>query len=209
MTDHGTAAYTLGQYNEVQVPILRALPKALEGTDPKQVIPVLQSNGEMLEHELAKAITSVLKPVGETFTLTLWGQTTSISELVELGNYYFFLKDWMTEGRFPLLKHRPVQRTIELVENRLQPFDIFSEFVQRNLERPTYEDALYFGIVYPWEKIKHPVVFLHEPVQGPSGELGVIALTKLPSYARFLNILVIESQMKFPPSCIFAGIRKL
>lgn len=75
MENHGTATYTLGQYNEVQIPILRALPKALEGTDPKQVIPILQSHGEMLESALGKAIASVLKPTGETLTITLWGQT--------------------------------------------------------------------------------------------------------------------------------------
>lgn len=212
MTDHGTAAYTLGQYNEVQIPILRALPKALEGTDPKQVIPVLQSRGEMLESALEKAIASVVKPMGETLMLTLWGQTTSVLELVELGNYGFSLKDLMTDERFPLHKHRPIQRKIELVKftrsNYVQPLDILSEFTHRDLEQPTYEDALYFGILYPMEQTKHPVVFLHEPVWGPAGGLGILILTKLPTGGRFLNILIMDSHMEFPPSWVFPGIRK-
>lgn len=212
MENHGTTTYTLGQYNEVQIAILRALPKALKGTDSNKIIPLLQSHDKMLEFALGKAIMSVLKPMGEILTLTLWGQATSVSELVELGGYGFSLKEWMTDERFPLHKHRPVQRTIELVElpklNRPKPFDIFSEFERRNLERPTYEDALYFGILYPLEQTKHPVVFLHEPVMGPDGGLGILILTKFPAGHRFLNILVVGPHTEFPPHFVFPGICK-
>lgn len=58
MPKHGTA-YELGQYNEVLVAVTRALPKALDGTDPKIVIAGLENRGEALGLALHGAIIQV------------------------------------------------------------------------------------------------------------------------------------------------------
>ena len=47
---------------------------------------------------------------------------------------------------------------------------------QRGFERPTYEDALHFGIEYPAVQIESPVVFLHDPWIGFFGRRDVICL---------------------------------
>jgi hypothetical protein len=44
------------------------------------------------------------------------------------------------------------------------------------LERPTYEDALYFGIQHPEVQRERPVVFLHEPWHGYFGRRDVVCL---------------------------------
>ncbi len=61
MPKHGTA-YTLGQYNEVLGAIQRALPRALEGTDPKILLPLLQKSGERVEGDLGKLLRSLSDP---------------------------------------------------------------------------------------------------------------------------------------------------
>jgi len=47
---------------------------------------------------------------------------------------------------------------------------------RRDLARPTYEDALYFGIAHPDVQRDRPVVFLHDPWFGFFGRRDVICL---------------------------------
>ena len=47
---------------------------------------------------------------------------------------------------------------------------------QRGLERPTYEDALHFGIEHPDMQTGAPVLFLHDPWFGFFGRRDVICL---------------------------------
>lgn len=90
-------AYTLTQYNEVLVALTRALPKVLEGTDPKEMIKRV-GGGEELEARLRIALVgprdetpdlappdptqtapvSTLPAVGEVFELTLEGTVDPI-----------------------------------------------------------------------------------------------------------------------------------
>lgn len=104
------------------------------------------------------------KPVGNIFSLICEG--TKTSELVKRGKYDW-ANDAITSEHFPIEAHPPVSRTVELVEFYHDPTskEVLHEFARRGLERPTYEDALVFGVKYPEEQRKHPVVFLHEPVQ--------------------------------------------
>jgi hypothetical protein len=44
------------------------------------------------------------------------------------------------------------------------------------LERPTYEDALAFGIAHPDVQRERPIVFLHEPWLGAFGRRDVLCL---------------------------------
>lgn len=116
------------------------------------------------------------KAIDNFFRITCEG-SYKISELVRQGNYNW-VNDWITDERFPVEEHAPVGRTIELIEFDYDPnsAELLSVFAYRGLERPTYEDALYFGIKYPEEQRKRPIVFLHEPVLGRSGSRDVLVL---------------------------------
>jgi hypothetical protein len=50
------------------------------------------------------------------------------------------------------------------------------EAARLGLERPMYEDALYFGIDHPDVQRARPVVFLHEPWVGFFGRRDVLCL---------------------------------
>jgi hypothetical protein len=56
--DDGTA-YTFGQYNEVLVAVVKALPKALENTDPKKLLASLEGRGVVLEQLLGEALSLI------------------------------------------------------------------------------------------------------------------------------------------------------
>ena len=54
--------------------------------------------------------------------------------------------------------------------------DVVAAARQRGLERPTYEDALYFGIAHPEVQRERPIIFLHEPWLGFFGRRDVLCL---------------------------------
>lgn len=57
---HGTAStpWNFGQYNEVFVAVARALPQALQGTEPKQLLASLEGRGQELERALQQMFSS-------------------------------------------------------------------------------------------------------------------------------------------------------
>jgi len=54
--------------------------------------------------------------------------------------------------------------------------DVLAEAARLHLARPTYEDALHFGIEHPAAQLDRPVVFLHEPWVGFFGRRDVLCL---------------------------------
>ena len=54
--------------------------------------------------------------------------------------------------------------------------DVVGAARQGGLERPTYEDALYFGIAHPEVQRERPIIFLHEPWLGFFGRRDVLCL---------------------------------
>lgn len=145
------------------------------------------------------------RTVVATFTIVCEGSWET-SELVGQGKYDWF-NDWITDERFPIQKHAPLDRTIELVEFDHDPSDdeVLEELRSRGLERPTYEDALYFGIRHPEEQRKHPVVFLHEPVLDPRGYRLVLVLSEFAG-ERDLHLFLFDDGWN--RDCVFAGVRK-
>jgi hypothetical protein len=139
------------------------------------------------------------------FTITLGG-TSKISELVKRGNYDWF-NEWITDDHFPTQPHAPVGRTIKLVEFDHDPSseEIIQEFRRLGLKRPTYEDALQFGVEHPGEQCKHSIVFLHEPVLDPDGRLGVLAL-HMGVRRRGLGLYWFD--VRWGRQCVLAGVRK-
>jgi len=59
MEGHGTAPYTLGQYNEILGSLQRALPKVLRDTDPKKTIGVFQK-GTAVENTIREVVLKLL-----------------------------------------------------------------------------------------------------------------------------------------------------
>ena len=116
------------------------------------------------------------KPFMPTFSITC-DDSRKTSELIKLGHYDWH-NDWITDERFPIQQHPPVKHAIEFVEVDYDPTseDILCEFKGRGLNRPTYEDALNFGIQHKDEQRNGSIVFLHEPVLGPSGGRDVLVL---------------------------------
>lgn len=54
--------------------------------------------------------------------------------------------------------------------------EAIAEAARLGLERPTYEDALHFGIEHPDAQRDRPVVFLHDPWFGFFGRRDVLCL---------------------------------
>ncbi len=51
-----------------------------------------------------------------------------------------------------------------------------AEAAKQGIERPYYEDELYFGIKYPEIQLDGPVAFLHDPCLGNHGRRDTICL---------------------------------
>lgn len=83
----------------------------------------------------------------------------------------------INSANFPIRLKR-VFRDIMLIESdqSVTLEEALAEALERGLERPVYEDALHFGVEYPWVQRKRCVVFLHEPWQSPCGRLKNICL---------------------------------
>ena len=154
----GTASIS-GAYIEFQVAVLKALPRDIS----PDVALAWTLNGELLAHVLKDALSPSGKLASNSFSVTCEG--AKASELIRLGNYDWS-DDWITDERFPIERHEPVERMVEVVQLNHDPTseEVLEELKRRGLERPTYEDALYFGATYPEEQRKRPLVFFHEPV---------------------------------------------
>jgi hypothetical protein len=107
------------------------------------------------------------------------GDGRSTEELVAAG-HYAYAHSCVTSENFPA-RHFGGRRIREVV---LLEFDrevvtseeAIAEAAHLGLERPMYEDALYFAIQYPETQRERPVVFLHDPWVGFFGRRDVVCL---------------------------------
>ena len=120
-------------------------------------------------------------PPGRRATQTYWitaGDGRSTEEMVAAGNYAY-AHSCVSSENFPTRPFGPEQmRGIVLLEfdHDVTSGDVMSEAARLGLERPTYEDALSFGIAYPDVQLERPVVFLHAPWVGFFGRRDVLCL---------------------------------
>jgi hypothetical protein len=106
------------------------------------------------------------------------GDGRSTEELVTAG-HYAYAHSCVTSENFPVGRFGGKQeREIVLLEfdQATTAADAIATAEQRGLERPTYEDALHFGIEYPDMQTGAPVLFLHDPWFGFFGRRDVICL---------------------------------
>jgi hypothetical protein len=92
---------------------------------------------------------------------------------------YGYAQAAVTTENFPADRAAPARvRAIVLLEFA-QPVafeDVVAVAKERGLTRPTYEDALYFGIAHPEAQRERPIIFLHEPWLGAFGRRDVVCL---------------------------------
>jgi hypothetical protein len=106
------------------------------------------------------------------------GDGRSTEDLVKAGNYAYAHSCVFTEN-FPVRNlGGPWTREIVLLEfdRDVAAADAIEQAAAIGLERPAYEDALYFGIAHPDVQRERSVVFLHDPWHGYFGRRDVLLL---------------------------------
>lgn len=115
--------------------------------------------------------------VGESYRVTT-GDGRSTEELVEAGGYAYAHSCVISEN-FPA-RHFGGRRVREIAlvefDGEVTAHEAIAEAARLGLERPMYEDALYFGCAYPDVQRQRPVVFLHDPWFGFFGRRDVLCL---------------------------------
>lgn len=103
----------------------------------------------------------------------------STEALVEAGAYGY-AHSCVTSENFPVRGERGAADAIDLVvlgfEREVTAAEALAEAAGLGLGRPTYEDALHFGVAHPTVQEEHPVVFLHDPWVGYFGRRDVLCL---------------------------------
>ena len=104
------------------------------------------------------------------------GRTTE--ELVEAGNYGYAHSQVVSENVPARLFGGKQVRDIVLLsfDHDVSSDEATKEAAGLGLERPYYEDALYFGIVFPDVQQEGPVAFLHDLWFGVYGRRDVLCL---------------------------------
>lgn len=103
----------------------------------------------------------------------------STEALVAAGGYGY-AHSCVTSENFPVRSGRGGVGAIDVVllgfERDVTAAEALAEAAAHGLGRPTYEDALHFGIAHPAVQREHPVVFLHDPWFGFFGRRDVLCL---------------------------------
>ncbi len=115
--------------------------------------------------------------LGETYTIHV-GDGRATEALVAAGAYGY-AHSCVTSETFPV-RHATGTTTRQIVflefDRALMADEALAAAARLGLERPTYEDALHFGIEHPEVQRARPLIFLHEPWFGYFGRWDVIIL---------------------------------
>ena len=91
--------------------------------------------------------------------------------------HYGYAHSCVTSESFPV-RRLGTGRAREILllefEREVTSEDVIAEAARLGLERPIYEDALYFGVEHPDAQRERPVVFLHDPWFGFFGRRDVL-----------------------------------
>ena len=106
------------------------------------------------------------------------GDARSTEQLVEAGGYGY-AHSCVTSENFPVRgRGEAGERDIVLVgfDRDVTAAEALAAAAALGLGRPSYEDALHFGIAHPAVQQEHPVIFLHDPWVGYFGRRDVLCL---------------------------------
>lgn len=200
MVTHETVReMTSGQLRDIIATMVSAIP-AMSFDDAQRG--VIGDKGSFVA-DIREVFEKRRNRTAKTFSITCEG--IKASELVKRGKYDW-VNDSITDKLFPIEKHTPVSRVIELVKFNHNPTseEVLAEFERLGLERPTCEDAFIFGIAYPEEQRKHPVVFLHETVRVGGGRCVLVLRER--DHGRDLDLHWFDRGWR--RFCVFAAARK-
>lgn len=152
------------------------------------------------------AMEKIVDAVAELIRTAKIGDGRSTEELVRAGNYNYANPD-INSRNFPVRPTNCGMREIVLLEFDHDPTseEVLAEAKKQDLERPVYEDALYFGVEHPEVQRERPVVFLHEPWRNPHGGRYVLYLWSSAGYRR-LGLDCFDG--RWYRVCRFAFVRK-
>jgi len=155
---------------------------------------------EKEESKMAKNVSAIV------FRLTKIGDGRTTEELVRAGNYNYANSD-INSANFPVRSMKRCVREIVFLEfdHGVTSEEAIAEAEKQELERPIYEDALYFGVEHPDVQCERPVVFLHEPWRDPLGSRSILYLWGNADYRRlYLDYF----GRRWGRDCRFAFVRK-
>lgn len=147
------------------------------GCSNEEIHTLATSKTKLAMDSIADAVAAVIKIAKNVFRLTKIGDGRTTEELVRDGNYNYANSN-VNSANFPIRSMRRGVRNIVLLEFDRDPTsaEVLVEAAKQGLERPVYEDALYFGVEHPEVQRDRPVVFLHEPWRDSDGGLDVLDL---------------------------------
>lgn len=147
------------------------------GCSNEEIHALVTSKAKLAIDSIADAVLTVILQAKNIFRLTKIGDGRTTEELVRDGNYNYANSN-VNSTNFPVRPTKRGAREIVLLEFDHDPTseEVLAEAAKQNLDRPVYEDALYFGVEHPKVQLERPVVFLHESWRGPYGNLYVLDL---------------------------------
>ncbi len=116
-------------------------------------------------------------PGSPTYEITVGGG--GATEALVAAGQYGYAHSAVTSETFPVrpdAERRPRVVVLVEVDREVSTDEVLAEAARRGLARPTYEDALHFGIQHPDVQRERPVVFLHTPWVGHFGRRDVLCL---------------------------------
>lgn len=148
------------------------------------------------------AFMQCLQQVKNAFPI-MAGGTRTTDEVIVAGNYDG-KNAWVNGESFPMRPMPEGPREIVFLEFDHEPDseEVLAEAARQSLERPRYEDALFFGEQHPEEQRECPIVFLHEPTHC---NLRVLVLLCL-DWGRVLDLNYFDGVWR--RQCRFAFVRK-
>ena len=125
---------------------------------------------------IVDAIAKCVQLINNAFRIVTSGNRTT-DEVIAAGNYDW-KNDWVNGKNFSMRPMPEGPREIVFLEFDHDPGseEVLAEAARQGLERPRYEDTLFFGEQHPEEQRNGPVVFFHKPWQDPSRSLRVLVL---------------------------------
>ena len=147
-----------------------------KGVTEADIESVIEKGGVSAVGMFVDAFMMCLQQARNAFRI-MTGGTRTTDEVIEAGNYGW-TNDMVNGKNFPMRPMPEGPREIVFLEFDHDPGseEVLVEAQRQGLERPLYEDALFFGEQYPEEQRNAPIVFLHKPWQSPGGFLFVLVL---------------------------------
>ncbi len=143
--------------------IIKALRE--RGVSDEAIHSLATEGDELTIGKIEDALAEVEQRAKNIFRLMV-GENRTTEEVVKAGKYDW-VNNYVTGRNFPMRSRAGGKVTIELVDfgRDISSEEAIKKARRRGFERPSYEDALFFGEQFPEKQRERPIIFLHEPWQ--------------------------------------------